>query len=372
MNRSFFLASLVALCLPLWQNVIPVSAQEQTAEPQSVEQRLKADPNSTATLNEYMIGQIRQLVPQINSAPDEAQKILDSMKTTLDALEPTEEPAKQLLGKAKDAVDFYAKQLELARTSLDDLRTKLSDNPDDASTIGMFIQKVMQQAGPLAGSKPAEAEEQLTAADAFLEGLKEKVQTEEAKQALAVKERAFGQLRSAIERTKRLEAIVGTEAAPLNVETWVNGDPLTDDDLKGKVVLLDFWAIWCGPCIMTFPHLREWQEEYADKGLVIIGLTNYYNYVWSEEAARPTRSQEKVTPEQEQEMLKKFAEHHKLQHRFAIQKDKSLAEFYGVSGIPHVVVIDREGKVQLMRIGSGEEAAKAIEAKIEELIAKGA
>jgi thiol-disulfide isomerase/thioredoxin len=167
-----------------------------------------------------------------------------------------------------------------------------------------------------------------------------------------------------------LEAIVGTEAAPLNVEAWINGDPLTDEDLKGKVVLLDFWAVWCGPCIMTFPHLRKWQEEYADRGLVIIGLTNYYNQIWDDEASRPTRSKEKVTPEQEQQMLQKFAEHHQLDHRFAIMKDASLAEYYGVSGIPHVVVIDREGKVQLMRVGSGEEAAKAIEAKIEQLIAE--
>jgi uncharacterized protein YigA (DUF484 family) len=64
------------------------------------------------------------------------------------------EPANLLLGKAKEAVGFYEKQLELARTSLDELRAKLNDNPDDATTISMLIQKVMQLVGPLASAQP--------------------------------------------------------------------------------------------------------------------------------------------------------------------------------------------------------------------------
>jgi thiol-disulfide isomerase/thioredoxin len=115
--------------------------------------------------------------------------------------------------------------------------------------------------------------------------------------------------------------LVGQKAAPLAVEAWVNGSPVSDDDLKGKVVLLDFWAVWCGPCIATFPHLREWNEKYAGKGLVMIGLTNYYNYDWDEQAGKATRSALEVSPEKEQAMLVKFAAQHKLTHRFGIQKD---------------------------------------------------
>ena len=98
-------------------------------------------------------------------------------------------------------------------------------------------------------------------------------------------------------------------------------------------MLLYFWAVWCGPCIATFPHLREWQEKYADRGLVVIGLTQYYGYTWDEDAKRASRSEEKVEGEQEQEMLTKFAEHHQLKHRFAIQSDDTLGEYYKVSGI---------------------------------------
>jgi peroxiredoxin len=69
--------------------------------------------------------------------------------------------------------------------------------------------------------------------------------------------------------------------------------------------------------------------------------------------------------------LVKFAESHNLHHRFAIQKDKSLAEYYAVSGIPHVVVIDRAGKIRLIRVGSGDKNAKDIGEMLEKLIASG-
>ena len=67
-------------------------------------------------------------------------------------------------------------------------------------------------------------------------------------------------------------------------------------------------------------------------------------------------------------MLSKFAEENNLHHRFAIQKGSELSEYYAVSGIPHVVVIDREGKIQLIRIGSGEKNANDISEMLAKLI----
>lgn len=53
---------------------------------------------------------------------------------------------------------------------------------------------------------------------------------------------------------------------------WINSDPLTLDELKGKVVVIDFWTYSCINCQRTFPYLKKWHQTYADKGLVIIGV----------------------------------------------------------------------------------------------------
>ena len=67
-------------------------------------------------------------------------------------------------------------------------------------------------------------------------------------------------------------------------------------------------------------------------------------------------------------MLTQFLKHHKLKHAIAITKDRALTEAYGVTGIPHVVVIDRDGVIRLIRVGSGEKNAHDVEEMIEKLI----
>ena len=56
------------------------------------------------------------------------------------------------------------------------------------------------------------------------------------------------------------------------IKAWINSEPLTLEELRGNVVLVDFWTYSCVNCIRTFPFLRQWNEKYADEGLVIIGV----------------------------------------------------------------------------------------------------
>ena len=53
---------------------------------------------------------------------------------------------------------------------------------------------------------------------------------------------------------------------------WINSNPLSEADLKGKVVLVDFWTYSCINCIRTLPHLNEWHKKYKDNGLIILGV----------------------------------------------------------------------------------------------------
>jgi thiol-disulfide isomerase/thioredoxin len=156
----------------------------------------------------------------------------------------------------------------------------------------------------------------------------------------------------------------------------INGKPATLADLKGKVVLLDFWAVWCDPCIKTFPHLRELDERYRDKGLQIVGLTEYSGqYGFDKQSGQLMKLREStLNRAEEQAMLKDFVEHYQLPYLIEPLPQEvwrgKVWDDYRVGGIPTVVLIDRKGFVRLVREGGGEKNAKDIEAKIKELVAE--
>ena len=170
---------------------------------------------------------------------------------------------------------------------------------------------------------------------------------------------------SRIAGSKKRAELVGKPHFPIEGATWLNGTPIMPEDLRGKVVLLDFWAVWCGPCIATFPHLRDWHDKYGDKGLVIIGVTRHYNYDWDSVANRPKRVEE-LPAETEDAATVAFLKHHELKHRIAVMPDNDFSAKYLVTGIPQAVIIDKQGNIRLIRVGSGEANAKALEETIRE------
>lgn len=360
--RSLFAIAL----LPILSAVAMAQEPAQSDAVQEAAKAVKADPNSVEAINAYMSAAIGKVLAQIESDPDTAEASLAEMTAIVESLKPTAPEAQQLMVRAKGVIPIIQQRITLSRKTLVELQAAVRQAPNDAEALSNYREKLTMQLSEAAYSAPAEAAQTLAEARDFLAEIKQKAGAE-AQEAYAQTDQVLDQLSTAIESNLARDALIGKDAAPLAVEAWVNGSPLTEADLKGKVVLLDFWAVWCGPCIATFPHLIEWDEQYGDKGLVIIGLTNYYQFDWNEDAQRAMPSPD-TSPEQERAMLEKFAAHHGLTHRFALQNGDSMSEYYQVSGIPQAVVIDQEGKVRLVRVGSGEANAKAIGDLLAELL----
>lgn len=181
-------------------------------------------------------------------------------------------------------------------------------------------------------------------------------------------------------------ALIGKKAPDFAGDFALNGKPVKLSDLKGKVVLVDFWAVWCGPCIHTFPLLREWSKDYRDRGLEVVGITTYYKYYGfdkekgklkfvGEKIEDKETGKIKVTgglePAQEQEMLRDFAAHHELKYRLmALTRDdwKKVSDAYKVRGIPQAVLIDRLGNVRMIKVGAQPENGEALADEIDKLI----
>lgn len=155
------------------------------------------------------------------------------------------------------------------------------------------------------------------------------------------------------------ESSVLKGAPPEIVAThWIDQKEVQLSDLRGQVVLLDFWAHWCGPCRYTFPKLTKWNEAYKDKGLVILGVTNFTGYAEGRALSK----------EEELAYLREFKKKNRLPYGFVIA-DSHLNDFnYGVFSIPMSFLIDRRGELRFIAAGSGESEITALGVMIKKLL----
>ena len=163
-----------------------------------------------------------------------------------------------------------------------------------------------------------------------------------------------------LQRKQRQLRLQGEIAPEITIARWIDQTPVKLSDLRGRVVLLDFWATWCGPCLAAFPHLTEWHEKYKDRGLVILGITLYYGQAEGQA----------VDKDYEHSFLERFKKMHRLPYGFAIADNEDNHRNYGVQGIPTTVVIDRKGIIRYVGTGSGgpnnQQVAETLEKVIEE------
>jgi thiol-disulfide isomerase/thioredoxin len=107
------------------------------------------------------------------------------------------------------------------------------------------------------------------------------------------------------------------------------GDKLTLSALRGKPVVLDFWATWCGPCKMTAPIVNSVSQRYRDKGLVVVG----------------------VNVDDDTFPVERFVRKQNLTVPIVWDEGKAISRDYGASTLPTLVVVSKEGKIVAVRHG---------------------
>lgn len=129
------------------------------------------------------------------------------------------------------------------------------------------------------------------------------------------------------------DALVGKEAINFNL-TSIGGGQINLKDLRGKVVVLDFWATWCGPCREAHPHLQKLYEEYKNDGLVVLGIN-------SESKAK----------------VQHYMQENGYTFTNLMDPDQSVGINYRVDAIPSVFIINRKGIVDAHLVGYQPESA---------------
>jgi len=145
-----------------------------------------------------------------------------------------------------------------------------------------------------------------------------------------------------VERINKLEKVAVGKVAPDFTMNDVDGQPLSLSAYKGKYVLIDFWASWCGPCRRENPHVVELYNEFNDKGFEILG----------------------VSLDQKKEAWLKAIEDDQLTwNQVSDLKGwkNEVAQLYGVSSIPHTVLLDKEGKIVAKNLRGDELRTKVAE-----------
>ena len=120
------------------------------------------------------------------------------------------------------------------------------------------------------------------------------------------------------------------QAAPAWSLTDLAGKPVTSESLKGKVVIVDFWATWCGPCRAAIPHLVDLHKSYKDKGFEVVGVS---------------------LDQQGPGVVQSFVTQHDIPYTIAMGNQKIVSDFGGVRGIPTAFIISQDGKIYRKIVG---------------------
>lgn len=142
------------------------------------------------------------------------------------------------------------------------------------------------------------------------------------------------------------EAMIGKTAANFKLELLSGGEYELANEKEKSIVILDFWASWCGPCRQVMPIMESLAKKYKEKGVKVIAVNL------------------RETPAQ----IKSFLESQGLHATVVLDKDGSIADQYYVSGIPQTVIVGKDGTVQAVHVGSRPDLEQVLSKELETLI----
>ena len=131
-------------------------------------------------------------------------------------------------------------------------------------------------------------------------------------------------------------AAVGMNAPDIVGQTWLNSAPLHLSDLKGKVVMVEFWTLGCYNCRNVEPYVKKWHEKYAVQGLVVIGVHS-----------------PEFPYEHDLDKVMSYLKQHDIRFPVPIDNDFSTWNRYGNRYWPAMYLIDKQGVIRYVRIGEG-------------------
>jgi thiol-disulfide isomerase/thioredoxin len=129
---------------------------------------------------------------------------------------------------------------------------------------------------------------------------------------------------------------IGMPAPEITTQIWLNSEPKRLADLKGKVVLVEFWTFGCFNCRNVEPYVKAWHKKYAGQGLVIIGV-----------------HAPEFSFERDVENVKRHLRENDIQYAVPIDNDFATWNRYGNRYWPAMYLIDKQGIIRYTRIGEG-------------------